>query len=51
MWTNEMRAAANKFGKTLDDVSKWKEKMEKAGFIDVTEFVAKVRIFLLFFYS
>ncbi|KAL1876134.1 hypothetical protein Plec18167_005397 [Paecilomyces lecythidis] len=41
-WIKEIRAAANKFGKTLDNVPRWKEKMKQAGFVEVTEFVARL---------
>ncbi|KAL1964156.1 hypothetical protein VTN77DRAFT_7244 [Rasamsonia byssochlamydoides] len=33
--------AGDKFGKSFDTVPLWKEKMEKAGFVDVKEFVFK----------
>ncbi|KAL1979477.1 hypothetical protein VTN96DRAFT_5721 [Rasamsonia emersonii] len=39
-----LHTAANKFGKTLDNVHLWKEKVEKAGFVDVKESVFKVPI-------
>lgn len=34
--------AANKFGKSFDNVPLWKAKMEKAGFLDVKESIYKV---------
>lgn len=34
--------AAEKFGKSMNTLPTWKEKMEKAGFVDVKEEVIKV---------
>lgn len=39
----KIHEAANKFGKSFDNVPLWKAKMEKAGFVDVKEFVYKVK--------
>jgi len=37
-----LHEAANKFGKRLDTAPTWKEKMEKAGFVDVKQSIYKV---------
>lgn len=37
-----IHVAANKFGKRLDTAPTWKEKMEKAGFVNVHQSVYKV---------
>lgn len=47
LFTDELREAGRKFGKSFDNVPLWKEKMEKAGFTEVTEWVAKVRMLSL----
>lgn len=42
MWLHNLREAGEKFGKTLYNVKEWKEKMEKAGFVDVKDELYKV---------
>ncbi|KAL1962671.1 hypothetical protein VTN77DRAFT_9305 [Rasamsonia byssochlamydoides] len=44
LWSVEGRAAGEKFGKSFMNAPLWKEKMEKAGFVDVKESVFKVPI-------
>jgi hypothetical protein len=49
-----MHAASKKFGKDMNTTNTWKARMEKIGFVNVTEEVYKVRrvlFFFLFFYS
>jgi hypothetical protein len=41
-WFREAQVAANKFGKPADHAPLWKEKMEKAGFVEVREFIFQV---------
>ncbi|KAL1971102.1 hypothetical protein VTN77DRAFT_53 [Rasamsonia byssochlamydoides] len=43
-WLQKLRDASEKFGKSIEDVRQWKEKMEKAGFVDVKEEIFKVPI-------
>ncbi|PGH12365.1 hypothetical protein AJ79_04313 [Helicocarpus griseus UAMH5409] len=43
-WRNLLIEASNKFGKPLNVEGTWKEKMEKAGFVDVQQDVYKVPI-------
>lgn len=42
MWLQHIREAAEKFGKSFYELPKWKEKMEKAGFVDVKDVPYKV---------
>ena len=42
-WIENMRQGARRFGKPLDSVSQWKEKMQDAGFVDVQQKIHKVR--------
>ncbi|KAL1879649.1 hypothetical protein Plec18167_004111 [Paecilomyces lecythidis] len=42
LFADELREAGRRFGKSFDNVPLWKEKMEKAGFTGVTEWIAKV---------
>lgn len=44
-WIKSMLEGARKFGKPLDNVSLWKDKMEDAGFVDVQQEVHKVSMF------
>lgn len=41
-WTRNVREAAEKFGKSFNELPKWKEKMEKTGFVDVRDVIYKV---------
>ncbi|KKA16637.1 UMTA methyltransferase family protein [Rasamsonia emersonii CBS 393.64] len=43
-WLEKLRDASAKFGKSIENVRYWKEKMEKAGFVDVKEESFKVPI-------
>jgi len=42
MWLHNLREAGDKFGKSFRNVPRWKEMMEKAGFVDVQDVVFKV---------
>jgi hypothetical protein len=46
-WIKTLREAAETFGKSFDNVPLWKEKMERAGFVDVRLTVFKVCSFRL----
>jgi SAM-dependent methyltransferase len=41
-WGKEGREAAEKFGKSFENVLKWKKMMENTGFVDVKEKIFKV---------
>ncbi|KAL2004668.1 hypothetical protein VTN00DRAFT_3196 [Thermoascus crustaceus] len=43
-WTKNIREAAAKFGKSFYELPKWKEKMEKAGFVDVRDVPYKLPV-------
>ncbi|BDD58241.1 hypothetical protein MAP00_003532 [Monascus purpureus] len=42
LWFKEGRNSAKSFGKLADNAPTWKAKLEKAGFVDVKEFVFKL---------
>jgi DNA-binding transcriptional regulator YhcF (GntR family) len=42
VWAEAMRDSSNKFGKPIDSVPGWKEKMINAGFVDVHQEIRKV---------
>ena len=46
-WVKSMLEGARKFGKPLDGISQWKEKLENAGFVDVQQEVKKVGFFFI----
>jgi trans-aconitate methyltransferase len=41
-WMENVREAGRKFGKPLDGVNQWKQKLGDAGFVEVTEKILKV---------
>ncbi|KAE8396576.1 S-adenosyl-L-methionine-dependent methyltransferase [Aspergillus alliaceus] len=43
-WMRNIRDAGRKFGKPLDEVNQWKQKLEDVGFVEVTETILKVPI-------
>ncbi|KAE8353143.1 S-adenosyl-L-methionine-dependent methyltransferase [Aspergillus coremiiformis] len=43
-WMGKIREAGRKFGKPLDDVNQWRQKLEDIGFVEVTETVLKLPI-------
>ncbi|KAF5000492.1 hypothetical protein FGRMN_1659 [Fusarium graminum] len=44
VWAEAVRDSSSKFGKPIDCVGQWKEKMIKAGFVDVHEEIRKIPI-------
>ncbi|KAL2004683.1 hypothetical protein VTN00DRAFT_3211 [Thermoascus crustaceus] len=42
MWAQYVREASEKFGKSFTQLPTWKEKMEKAGFVDVRDVAYKI---------
>lgn len=48
LWFKEGRNSAKSFGKLADNAPTWKAKLEKAGFVDVKEFVFKVCLYAIF---
>ncbi|KAJ4112519.1 hypothetical protein NW768_011686 [Fusarium equiseti] len=44
VWAEAMRDSSNKFGKPIDSVPGWKEKMINAGFVDVHQEIRKIPI-------
>ncbi|KAF4340093.1 methyltransferase like [Fusarium beomiforme] len=44
VWAEAMRESSSKFGKPIDCVMNWKDKVIKAGFVDVHEEVLKIPI-------
>lgn len=43
---NELHGASKTFGKDMSSISTWKDRMERAGFVNVKEVVLKVRCLL-----
>lgn len=42
LWMKTLVEATAKFGKPVDVAARWKEKLEKAGFVDVQQEILKV---------
>ncbi|KAF7597088.1 hypothetical protein BBP40_010562 [Aspergillus hancockii] len=43
-WMESLREAGKRFGKPMDDVDQWKQKLEEVGFVEVTEKTLKIPI-------